>query len=281
MARKEEDTSAISLFSFQDIITSITGIMFLVVLLLVLIMLTSHDPTPQPEQPESEENREMLAQIATLQQQLEELKNIHSSVDEELKKLRELSPAAIEAKIRELEKQLQQKAEAIKQALKNLEKDKTALEELERKVKKINNGLSPKQEMLKKLEAEHKNLEKQIKDKKASIEQKKKIMEFSIDNTTNKIPVLVEIDKDGCQVMNVTNGKHVDLRVSNNFSASLQKLWKYLANNCNPSSSYITLVIKPSAFPYVENMLNALKQKNYERGVEILPNEKTSIFEVK
>ena len=40
MSRKD-DTPAISFFSFQDIITSITGIMFLVVLILVLMILRS------------------------------------------------------------------------------------------------------------------------------------------------------------------------------------------------------------------------------------------------
>ena len=281
MARREEDTSAISLFSFQDIITSITGIMFLVVLLLVLIMLTSHEPTAQTEQPESEENREMLAQIATLQKQLEDMKNVQISVDEELKKLRQLSPEAVEAKIKELEKKLQQKAQEIQDAIKELEKDQAQLEELENKVKKINKELAPKQEKLQKLENERKNLENQIKKKKAEIEQKKKMMEFSIDNNTNKIPVLVEIDKDGCQIMNISDGKHIDLRVNNRPADSIKKFWQYLAGNCNPTSNYVTLVIKPSAFPYVENMINTLKQKNYERGVEILPDEKTSIFEVK
>ena len=36
---KQDHTPAVSLFSFQDIITSITGIMFLVVLLLLLFIL--------------------------------------------------------------------------------------------------------------------------------------------------------------------------------------------------------------------------------------------------
>ena len=70
MARKEEEASAISLFSFQDIITSITGIMFLVVLLLVLILLTSHEPSAQEVKTENEESKEMLEQLAVLQEQL-------------------------------------------------------------------------------------------------------------------------------------------------------------------------------------------------------------------
>ena len=49
MARKSNNESAISLFSFQDIITSITGIMFLIVLLLLLVMFSSHLPNNSKE----------------------------------------------------------------------------------------------------------------------------------------------------------------------------------------------------------------------------------------
>ena len=281
MARREEEASAISLFSFQDIITSITGIMFLVVLLLVLIMLTSHEPSKQEVKTEDADTQEMLAQLATLQQQLAELKNIQNIVDKDLEKIRTLSPAAIEAKLKELEKLLKQKSLELQKSALEQKKAQAELEELERKLRDLNQQLDPKLKKLKKLEEQRKNLQHKLQQKKAEIEQRKKMMEYSIDNNTNKIPVLVEVSADGCQVLNVSNNQHSDLRVRGNAYESIKKLWQYLERNCDPSINYVTLVVKPSGFQHVAGMTESLKQKKFERGIEILPDEKTSIFEVK
>ena len=281
MARREEEASAISLFSFQDIITSITGIMFLVVLLLVLIMLTSHEPSKQEVKTEDADTQEMLAQLATLQQQLAELKNIQNIVDKDLEKIRTLSPAAIEAKLKELEKLLKQKSLELQKSALEQKKAQAELEELERKLRDLNQQLDPKLKKLKKLEEQRKNLQLKLQQKKAEIEQRKKMMEYSIDNNTNKVPVLVEVSADGCQVLNVSNNQHSDLRVRGNAYESIKKLWQYLDRNCYPSINYVTLVVKPSGFRHVAGITETLKQKNFERGIEILPDEKTSIFEVK
>ena len=174
----------------------------------------------------------------------------------------------------------QKSVELQKNAL-ELEKNQEKLKELELQLQELNKQLDPKLQKIKQLEAQRKNIQQKLQQKKTEIEQRKKMMEYSIDNVTSKIPVLVEISKNGCQLLNVSNNQHIDLRVNGNAQASIQKLWQYLANNCKPSINYITLVVKPSGFPYVTSITESLKQKNFERGIEILPDEKTSIFEVK
>ena len=72
---KKDDSPAISLFSFQDIITSITGIMFLVVLLLLLLIFESKPITPQEKQ--SDRDRQAMQALAqeinTLKMQIQKL----------------------------------------------------------------------------------------------------------------------------------------------------------------------------------------------------------------
>ena len=77
----------------------------------------------------------MLEQLAVLQQKLAELKNIQSIVDKDLEKIRGLSPAAIEAKLKELEKLLKQKSLELQKSALEQQKAQTELEELERKLK--------------------------------------------------------------------------------------------------------------------------------------------------
>ena len=112
MARRQDDESAISLFSFQDIITSLTGIMFLVVLLLVLIMLSSRKPAVA-EVNADPQSRELQKQVEQLKKELSELQQERSLMDDELTELRKMTPEALEQRKEELHLQIRQTLEAI------------------------------------------------------------------------------------------------------------------------------------------------------------------------
>ena len=66
MAAKD-NSPAISFFSFQDIITSITGIMFLVVIMLVLMVLQQSSSAPQ------QKSRELQKELTALEGELKQL----------------------------------------------------------------------------------------------------------------------------------------------------------------------------------------------------------------
>ena len=95
MARKSNGESAISLFSFQDIITSITGIMFLVVLLLMLMMITSRVPTGKNSR-SSESVKELQKELTELKNKLQELRDSQKNLDKEIDNLKKLSPEEIQ-----------------------------------------------------------------------------------------------------------------------------------------------------------------------------------------
>ena len=74
---KKDDSPASSLFSFQDIITSIPGIMFLVVLLLLLLIFEA-DPVAEPPKQTDKDKQQMQAvmqEINNLKAQIEKIKN--------------------------------------------------------------------------------------------------------------------------------------------------------------------------------------------------------------
>ena len=75
---KQDHTPAVSLFSFQDIITSITGIMFLVVLLLLLFILEA-EPEAAGREPR-EKLKEAAARVEELRRQLD----LNRAADREL-----------------------------------------------------------------------------------------------------------------------------------------------------------------------------------------------------
>ena len=64
-----DNTPTISFFSFQDIITSVTGIMFLVVIMLVLMVLQ------QNSSPARQKSRELQTELAALENELKQLQD--------------------------------------------------------------------------------------------------------------------------------------------------------------------------------------------------------------
>ena len=102
---KKDNTPAISFFSFQDIITSITGIMFLVVLILVLLVVTRSKTAVAAGKVDLE--------IAELRQKIEQLKTAvaesasrRDTLRQRISELEKLDAASLPAKREELLRQL-------------------------------------------------------------------------------------------------------------------------------------------------------------------------------
>ena len=113
MPRRDDGNSAVSLFSFQDIITSITGIMFLVVLMLVLSLLSSH--IPEKTSAQSRENARLRAEAAALQAAVNTLKLHNQDNDRQLAELRKLSPEELHRRLTVLQETLKKMQENFKQ----------------------------------------------------------------------------------------------------------------------------------------------------------------------
>ena len=276
MARKDDDNSAISLFSFQDIITSITGIMFLVVLLLVLIMLTSKKAAPPIEVDENTKN--MQQQVIELQNQIKQLKDSSQLLEEELAKIRSMSPEAIAERMTQLQQQIPQLRRKLENTQQQIQADELKLAQLKKSLQLESENIELQQQTFQQQLNKQKKLEAALKSTNESLEQKKKLVQFTISRHNSKNPLLIEADKNGFQLLDTTLNKYMDFRRSASPQASMQALLQY-ATRYKTANNYFTIIAKPSGFLPAKVLSYELKKAGFERGIEILPEENLSIFE--
>ena len=271
MSRKD-DTPAISFFSFQDIITSITGIMFLVVLILVLMILRS------PSNAIRQREMKVSGEIRELEKNLRELRRAAAALNsrteeqrkrlEELKKLKleslpglksslidKLDAADAEIRLRQDETQhfrslfRQEKSEARKRQ-KLLAADRAASAALESEIRDLTKRIAEEQQLRKKLE---------------------KVLQFVWDRRNPRNPILLV-----CGEMEITANMLRGPKEQIVFTDSGKCLeW---CKSQDRNDVYFILLIKPSAFTYAENFSAELLKAGFQRGREVLPDDRTVIF---
>lgn len=277
MARKSNEGSAISLFSFQDIITSITGIMFLVVLLLILMMITSRIPSAKNTQ--ADDNvKELQKELAELKAKLQTLKNNQQQLDKQMEELKKLSPEEIkrqQEKYQQILRSEQAKLEKLTSAiqLKEEQNKQIKIEYLE-----LDKMVKHRKTVIDDLKNKLKELSEAVKQKEETSKQRNRVMKYVVHSNTPKRPVLAELDKDGIRFMDIENKKIVDLRRPGRAAESLPMFAMELSK-LNSSQLYFSIAVKPGGFKYVIQILEILKNNNFERGTEIMPDDNTSIFE--
>lgn len=257
MGRKE-NAPAISLFSFQDIITTITGIMFLVVLLLLLLIFEARDRNATPQE---RLEQQLNARIAELREQLQKITktplSVPQTIPEDLES--QLAATAVRLKI------LQQTQEAIhsRNAIRQ-----TAVREAETQ-------LQAQKKQLELLTDEQKKYEMLAQE----AETKRRLIRFVIDTDSEKKPLLVEFGSTGICVLDPTTGKIVDFRRKDsvNFYESIEPFMTWVSNR-DPRNEYLTLVLKPVAFAALQLVNDRLRELGFERGVELLPDDEATIL---
>ena len=270
MAEKD-NTPSISFFSFQDIITSITGIMFLVVIMLVLLVLQ------QDLLPSRQKSRELQKELAALENELKQLQDslvrlqrqdeAQNKRIEELKKLRlETLPGLKQQRIRELklvdrtivrQKEINEQILLRQQEQIKLKKEKELL-------------IQRNKDRCKELQHEITALDESIRQKEKIYLQFKNVIRFVWNKSTPKKPVLLECS--GTEIsVNPIDGKN-KRRTFANYNECM-----VYCRTFPPQSTYFILFLKPSAFSYGEKFSRELLKAGYERGREILPDEQILI----
>ena len=277
MKQKDDSNSAISLFSFQDIITSITGIMFLVVLLLVLIMLTNQQPVTK-NQPQSQEQQELQKQLTALQQQIAQLQSSSQLLQDELEKLRNLSPEEIVLRKSQLQNLIMQQRSDLRVLDLQLKSNENRLSEMQKSVQHNNQIIQSQQINIQQLNAELQQKQKELKAQQDLINKRKNLVDYTISSNSSKIAILIEASKDGFQLLRLDNNERKDFRVTGRPLASLQQLLQYVAS-AKIYNHYFTIAAKPNGFAQAMRLSYELKKLNFERGIEIIPKDSLSIFE--
>jgi len=277
MARKD-DAPAISLFSFQDIITSLTGIMFLIVLLLILFML---EMSPKKELQAARQERRAIAatraEIEAMQQQMTSLrkseKELSSRIEvlqkEDLDTLREKITRVQHERdaIRSKEASLQ---EAIRQCKKRTEEAAAHTAQLERQNRELARSAEEEE---KRLDA----LRKSVQNSRVQAEQLKHVVRYTVENASTLAPVLVECNRNGISLLECATGQRVDLPCPEGTSAARQQLFLDYLSQRNTQGEYYTILVKPETFDDAV-LVEHLKAKGIARGLEFLPSDDLTIF---
>lgn len=275
MSRRDEDNSPVSLFSFQDIITSLTGIMFLVVLLLVVMMLNKHISVVTEKTPV---DRQLQNELTQLKVQLQELQNLHSDLDDELLELQALSPEELERQLTAERSRIYTLRTTWQDNNKLLTKLQYQYQAVEDALRKLKNQQQTEQEKSAQLQAKIAETKKSIRQKELEIKQKERLLKYTITSSGSKQPLLIELNINGVQLFDPEQQKLYDLRITGDAAASIDRLIPLIAAYSS-SQYYFSAAIAPNGFAYAEKLLALLKAHNFERGFEILPDNKTSIFE--
>lgn len=265
---KTDSAPAISLFSFQDIITAITGILFLVVLMLLLILL---DAPPEARTEAARETAAARARLKTLRGELSRAATARENLENRLTALRELSP-----------EELNRREQESSARLAVLREDLRAVEEEDRRVRLTADDLSARLAALEKerknrraeLEAEQKReqeLTAAVRQQKLENEQRRKLRTYRFERVSGRIPVLAECGRDRVTLLNTETG------VRTSFAASEAEAWT--PDAFDRARHYFCLVFRPEAFRYAPVLIRTLAAAGFERGLEVLPDGETVLTE--
>lgn len=276
MARKD-NTPTISFFSFQDIITSVTGIMFLVMLILVLLLMMRNVADrggvmeASPEVAELQKTVEQLrAQIAAASASSLELKT-------RIERLKLLDIKSIPARKQAVSEKIRAREADIKALLAAQSSAKRENEELVQSASATLAGNEELATQLAELQAANNSRAREQELLQDNAARADRMMRFTWKRSIAKKPFLVE-----CSATSIKVGTHNSDKPVAEFNGTdyMDMLAHFMvwAKGCPTSETYFVLLVKPSAFEYAEMFTHILSTEHFDRGREVLPREDVIVF---
>ena len=287
MGRANKDENPVSLFAFQDIITSLTGIMLLIVIMLVISIFETNtevvivdaekkakvskssvgelEETVKRLRQQLEQNkawlRENAARINAISKlNLEEMKTRYQNASQKLDELKK-KLAAAESEAGKINQQVEVKRIAVQLAKKDILEAVKVLPNLDKKYKKLMAELTERE---------------------AVLQRKAKVLSITVARDDPKKPIVVECSPDGIRCKEIASGTEYDFRVPGSIT-NVETVNKFIAwtKTRDPKKEYFVLAITPDAFNYTVVLLDKLKETGFERGKEVLPDNRTTFFSPK
>jgi hypothetical protein len=267
MARRKNSGAAFSLFSFQDIITSVTGIMILVTLILAVELIQRVELSP--------ENRTKSV-TNSVQQNVSETNSVSNAVEENDRIIdrlqRELEKGAKSIEDvsgfdpRQIDDRLSDMIEINEQLagdLKTLEKDLAIADRQHKKYEELANTFDPQemQKLIQEIEEGRKAL--------ADIKKNNRVIFNPTDGDAKK-PWIVQIAPDSLLAARVA----VSERPTTFDNIEAFRDW---VNRRNPVSDYIVLLIKPGSNEMFRAILAILKPMKFDLGYDLLSADQNAI----
>lgn len=261
-SRRRNAQQPVSLFSFQDIITAITGIMLLVVMLLVLDLMEREveDSVPQ----DSTERQELQDEVEQLESRKDRLKERLETNEEQLQGVDiTSSPEEVRREIESYRAKNKRIEERISDTRESLESGKRTVQEHEERSEK----LKERREESREARAEQ---EKRLEELRA-----RPPVKYDVSGESSKKPLLVECGEDEILVQGAANDKKETFD-----GADFREKFREWARRQNAAVFAVFVLIKPSSAPYVEQeILQPLRKNGFDVGYEPLEEDKSVVLE--
>jgi hypothetical protein len=269
MSRRGRGGNPISLFSFQDIITSVTGIMILVTLFLGLEVVRRRQGSPDHMEEEliveiseaSAQTTQVSAALVATRQEIERLRLALQSSDDALLKDVQYDPQMLERQLRDLDSlnrliaqeldKSSQRRQSAAESLAELQKQDSERSADRKTLEELRTQTVEKLEELRRLKTANRVL-------------------FSAAQRSSKTPWLVELSQKGIFAAEV--GKRGPAQSFADLPALLA--W---TKGRSPSTEYFVLLIKPATIEQFYSAEANLERQGFEIGFDLLKDDQTAI----
>ena len=256
MARRRAKSNPISLFAFQDIITSTTGIL---ILLALVLMLSITSKTKSVESPVQRADEQQLAALASITAEVESLKNAADNLVTPDVSLMAKSSAAMKAKLGELI--------ASNSDLETMGKEKERVVQSKRAALDEEPDEDPSGEELLQLAASIEGLEAIVHELKNS---KRIVYNF---RKTSRTPWLVQID-DG-QLIAAMAGSDK----AKKFTSAAQFL--RFAKTLPRKQKYVVMIVRPDGIANFRKVKEKLAETGFDLGTELISDTVVAVDLIK
>ena len=262
----------VSLFSFQDIVTSLTGIMVIVILVIVLQLAEARFNYENPKS-DNPEYLEMKAKMKELTERLKQMKEAGEEIPEEVKVYHNTPVEVIDSQLQteekattamSAEKERNEKEKMtlkvtltqLKELLRTLNAEKKEKEE-KRDAVDAKLAAAEKDESAKPLEYQLETLMRESERLKNDIRIAADKVEFSFAGVMSRQPILIECMENGFRAQVYKSGEPFKEFKGGSMKSNISELVSWLRQH-DLKKSYPVLLLRKRFFPHLNDLLDAL-----------------------
>ena len=274
----KNNEAPVSLFSFQDIITTLTGIMLLFLLVMALIMiqvnseLQKTSPVYGQLQQVRKENEALTADIQRTEEEIAALRKRERELQKRDDAQLKLDKFYLETQLKELKREL----DDLKGKLKNLQQKKIVQTKRRQELDRNNRELEQKKKELVTVKDRIEKEKDKSKNLTRKIDEKRRAITITTGGDTNKKPLILECSGNSVRVIPHDRGKMHTFRCETPVIADMLDETIKFVRRFPAGENYYVLLVKPSAASYMNYFLRKLSTAipKLEYGMEpVLENE--------
>lgn len=265
----KDHESPISLFSFQDIITCLTGIMLFFVLILAIKLLEVTKMLEQ-QSPYRAEIAEWRERNELLKRQLREMTEDIRSIRRRLAGAKREDRATLSIAKFRLErelKELKRRALRSREALKAKEAEKLRRESRKKQLERESEELKRAEDKLRSVKRQNRDYRENIERIRGEIRKRRHSVDITVDGDTDKSPVVLECSRDRIRIVELPGKKTTVIARKGPFASEMVEELCRSLGKYPPQKYYFALLIKPSAAEYARYLERRLAKSR--PGIEM------------